>query len=98
MEAYYQQEMYVPISLCDREGRLSPVGAFTVFMDLASIHADLLGLGAADMIQRGLFWLTVKTKVRFLRRPRLMERVTVSTRPLAPEKVRSIREYRIERI
>ena len=96
MEAYYQQEMYVPISLCDREGRLSPVGAFTVFMDLASIHADLLGLGAADMIQRGLFWLTVKTKVRFLRRPRLMERVTVSTRPLAPEKVRSIREYRIE--
>lgn len=96
MEAYYQQDMYIPISLCDREGKLSLAGTFALFMDLAAVHAELLGLGARDMQARGLFWLTVKTKIRFLRRPRLMEKVTASTRPIAPEKVRSIREYRLE--
>lgn len=96
MEALYQQELFVPISLCDREGKLAPEAAFSLFMDLASVHAQLLGVGAEDMLRRGLFWLTVKTKVRFHRRPKLMERVSVSTRPLAPEKIRSVREYRIE--
>ncbi len=97
MEAQHQYTIPVPISLCDWEGRLSAAEAFTLFMDAAAIHAQQLGVGADAMFAKGLFWLTVKTKVEILDRPRLMEPVTVRTRPVAPEKVRSIREYRLER-
>ncbi len=95
MEARMQTELTVLPSVCDLEAKLSVADVFGLFMDIAAAHADALGLGADAMISRGLFWLTVKTKVRLFRRPRLMERVTVHTRPLAPEKVRSIREYRL---
>ena len=95
MEAKLQQEMTVLPSVCDLEAKLSVADVFGLFMDIAAAHADALGVGAEAMISRGLFWLTVKTKVRLFRRPRLMERITVHTRPLVPEKIRSIREYRL---
>ena len=95
MEARHQYDLTILPSVCDMEMKLSIADTFALFMDIATVHADLLGVGAEDMMGRGLFWLTVKTKVHFLRRPRMMERVTLSTRPLAPEKIRSIREYRL---
>ena len=95
MEAKMQYEMTVLPSVCDLEAKLSVADVFGLFMDIAAAHAEALGLGADAMFSRGLFWLTVKTKVHILRRPRLMERVTVHTRPLYPEKVRSVREYRL---
>ena len=95
MEAKLQREMTVLPSVCDLEAKLSVADVFGLFMDIAAAHADALGVGADAMISRGLFWLTVKTKVRLYRRPRLMERITVHTRPLVPEKIRSIREYRL---
>ncbi len=83
-------------SLCDLEGKLSVAGVFSLFMDIATQHAEHLGVGAKDMLSRGLFWLTVKTKVRILRRPGMMETVTLTTCPLVPERMRAIREYAME--
>lgn len=90
------REMTVLPSDCDREMKLSIPDLFAWFMDIATLHAEALGVGAGGMLARGLFWLTVKTRVRIHRRPRMLERVTLSTRPLAPEKVRAVREYRLE--
>ena len=95
MEARHQYDLTILPSVCDLQMKLSIADAFALFMDIATVHADLLGVGAEAMISRGLFWLTVKTKVHFLRRPRMMETVTLATRPLVPEKIRSIREYRL---
>ena len=97
MEASYSYSFPLPISRCDLTGRLGVADVFSLFMDAAAIHAQQLGVGAEAMIGRGLFWLTVKTKVEILDQPGLLEEVTVRTRPIAPEKVRSIREYRLER-
>ncbi len=97
MEARHQYDLTILPSVCDLEMKLSIPDTFALFMDVATVHADLLGVGATDMMRRGLFWLTVKTKVHFLRRPRMMETVTLATRPLAPEKIRSIREYRLSK-
>ena len=96
MEASYQYDISVLPSICDLEMKLSLADVFGQFMDIASLHAERLGVGADAMLSRGLFWLTVKTKVHILRRPRLLETVTLSTRPIFPDKVRSIREYRLE--
>lgn len=95
MEARKSCALTVLPSVCDFEGKLSIPDCFSVFQDAAALHAEQLGVGVDAMLGRGLFWLTVKTKIHFLRRPALTETVTVSTRPLVPERVRSIREYRL---
>ena len=97
MEAKLSRELMILPSACDQEMKLSIPDLFAQFMDIATLHAEQLGVGADAMFARGLFWLTVKTKVHILRRPRMLETVTLSTRPLVPEKVRAIREYRMER-
>ena len=95
MEARESCALTVLPSVCDFEGKLSIPDCFSVFQDAAARHAEQLGVGIDAMLGRGLFWLTVKTKIHFLRRPAITENVTVSTRPLVPERVRSIREYRL---
>ncbi len=97
MEAQLTREITVLPSVCDREMKLSVPDLFAWFMDIATLHAEALGVGADAMFARGLFWLTVKTKVRILRRPRMLETVSCSTRPLVPERVKAIREYRLEK-
>lgn len=93
MEARLQYDYTILPSVCDREMKLGVADLFALFMDIATLHAEKLGVGADAMFSRNLFWLTVKTKVQILRRPRMLETVTLSTRPLAPERVRAIREY-----
>ena len=97
MEASMSRQWVILPSVCDAQMQLSIPDLFAQFMDVATLHAEALGVGAKAMMDRGLFWLTVKTKVQILRRPRLLETVTISTRPLVPEKVRAIREYRLEK-
>lgn len=93
MEASYEMRHTVLPSLCDWEARLSVDGTFGLCMDIATAHAQLLGVGAAEMQQRGLFWLTVKTRMEFFRRPAMMEEVRLVTRPIRPERVRALRDY-----
>ena len=97
MEAQLSRDLTILPSVCDAQMKLSIPDLFAQFMDIATLHAEQLGVGANALFARGLFWLTVKTKVRILRRPRMLETVTLSTRPLVPEKVRAVREYRLSR-
>ena len=97
MEAKLSRNLTVLPSMCDRESKLSIPDLFAAFMDIATLHAEALGAGADTLIGRGMSWITVKTKVRILRRPRMLETALLSTRPLAPERVRAVREYRLER-
>ena len=96
MEANLTQEMTVLPSSCDWAVKLSIPDLFAWFMDIATLHAERLGVGEDALVERGMYWITVKTKAHILRRPRMMEKVTLSTRPLVPERVRAIREYRLE--
>ncbi len=85
----------VPASACDAEGLLSIPGVFDCFMDLAAEHAAQLGVGFSDMAGRGCYWIAVRTRVRFLRRPRMGETVRAETWPGAPGLAKSDRFYRI---
>ncbi len=96
MDEIYEKELETAPSVCDASGRLSYHGAFGLFMDAASSHADRLGIGIGDLMKKNLFWLTVKTRVEFISRPSLGKPVTVRTWPEAPEKVRGDRSYELE--
>lgn len=96
MENTYTRDYMVLPSVCDSAGLLDAAHAFALFMDLAHEHAELLGFDTPTMMKRGLFWVVVRTRVRFARRPGIGERVTLTTWPERPGRFSVTRDYRVE--
>ncbi len=90
------KELTVLPGMCDSAATLGVPDTFALFMDIATEHACALGNGIDVLSSRGLFWLAVRTRVRFFRRPKMLERVTLSTWPESPGKLRANRDYIIE--
>lgn len=93
----YETQHYIVPSLSDDSGLLGFQKCFGLFMDVAAVHAEHLGVGLDVMLGRGQFWITTKTMIRFIERPRMMERVTLRTWPELPSKIRGSRSYQILR-
>lgn len=93
MENYFEKELYINPSLADADGLLSRYETFNIFMDLADDHAGEIGVAWRHISPRGLFWLTVKTKVVFDERPKLGDTVTLATWVEEPTKLRGDRSY-----
>lgn len=92
----YQKNLIISPSIADSNGKMSYPAAFDIFMDMAAEHAEFLGLGFEAMAANNRFWLTVKTKILYYRRPKMAEQVTVSTWLEPPEKIRCNRCYDIQ--
>ena len=97
MKAVFEKTAEIAPSRCDADGRLGYPNAFSLFMDMAALHAETLGVGFQAMKNRGLYWLTAKTRIEFIDRPLIDEAVTVRTWPERPEKVRCNRSYELLR-
>ena len=97
MKAEYSKNITVLPSQVDAYGRMSHAQIFDLFMDVATEAAEALGVGLAFLRRQGLFWITVKTRVEFLDRPRLLDAVEVSTWPEPPAEMRCNRHYEIRR-
>ncbi len=93
MENYYQKSLVITPSLSDASGHLSIPSVFSLFMDIASEHAERINIGFQVMSAQSLFWLTVKTQVCVASCPRLMDAVTLSTWLEKPGRLRSVRCY-----
>ena len=96
MKPVYESSTLIVPSLADHSGRLSIPGAFRLFQDIASAHAEELGAGYYDLLKKDLFWLTVKTKLIFHSRPEMGQPVTLRTWPEVPGKLRCCRSYELE--
>lgn len=92
MENIMKRELLVPLSHCDNTSRLSVPSMFNLFMDIATDHANALKLSAKDLGE-DLFWLAIRTKVKISNRPLMSEKVTLSTWPQKPVRVRANRHY-----
>lgn len=96
MQPKYTKELTILPSVCDSAAALGIPDTFALFMDVATEHSSVLGCGLDVLGPRGLFWLTVRTRVKFFRRPKMFERVSLSTWPEAPGKLRVNRCYAME--
>ncbi|MBQ8813129.1 MAG: hypothetical protein IJZ85_01340 [Lachnospiraceae bacterium] len=85
----------ITASACDNTNHMSVQSIFTLFMDLAAEHGAELGLGMYDLAEKGLIWLTTKTKIRIHKRPRMLDTVTATTWPEVPDKIRCNRYYKL---
>ncbi len=97
MDQVFEREILLPPSVCDATGRLGYPGAFSLFMDAATEHAERLGIGLSEMLARRRFWLTVRTKIEFYERPRISEALRLLTWPEKPGAVRFNRSYELRR-
>ena len=97
MQARYSRDITILPSQIDAYGYLRPDEAFSLFMEIATEAAGRIGVGMDFLKKRGMFWITVKTKVRFIRRPGILDAVRVSTWPERPGEKRCNRHYEISR-
>ena len=95
MSTRYTRSVTILPSRIDAHGRLSVPDTFDLFMDVATEAAGEMGVGFDFLKKRGMFWITVKTRIRFIERPPLLSRVQVSTWPEAPGEKRCDRYYEI---
>ena len=97
MNAEYTKKVRILPSQIDAFGKLSVPHTFDLFMDTATEAAEALGVGWAFLQRKGLFWITVKTRVEFIDPPNLMDEVVVRTWPERPGEKRANRHYEILR-
>ena len=95
MECKMEKQLLVPASMCDHTGRLAIPHIFSLFMDLATEHGDAMGLGMDVLAKKNLIWLTVKTRIRFFRRPGMLENIAALTWPETPGRIRCHRFYQL---
>lgn len=95
MEPTFSKDTMILASRCDSTGRLGVSDCFDLFMDIATEHAETLDGGFTALGRRDQFWITVKTRIDFFRRPGLTETVTLTTWPEKPEGMRGMRDYLI---
>lgn len=96
MKAVYSKNHLVGVSMCDASGVLGIANTFALFQDIASEHAELLGVGRRAMQEKKAFWVTARTRVHFFHRPEMMQDVDITTWPAAPGAMRCDRFYRME--
>ncbi len=90
-----EKDFNVPLSLCDNTEKLSIASMFSLFMDIATEHANELKLGASDLGENK-FWLAIRTKVKIFERPNMSQKIKLSTWPQKPNRIRANRHYLIE--
>ncbi len=95
MANVYTKDFEITPGSADHSSRLSLHGAFPMFMDAAAEHGRHIGVGCHAMEEKGLFWVTVRTKLRFFERPVMEEMTEIRTWPEAPGKVRCVRSYEL---
>ncbi len=81
---------------CGADKCLSLVGAFSLVLAGAAMHCELIGTGCEEMKAARRFWLMTRARIRFFRRPSMMEPVRLTTWPGAPRHYTCDRYYTLE--
>lgn len=95
MNGIYSKELPVLPGFCDFRASLSISECARIFMDMASYHAEMLGIGYTGFEKRNLFWVAVKTRIEMKRRARMAELLHADTWPEEASGFKCNRNYRI---
>ena len=93
MQQYYEKSLIIGPSVIDADHLLSHAATFNLLQDVATEHAMELGMGLNALSRRSLFWLLVKAKIVFDKRPQIEDRVVLRTWPQAPGALRCDRSF-----
>lgn len=77
----------------DRYGRMQPAAVLDIFQDLATLHAEEVGIGRDAMLERGTIWVVVRTKLEIVSNPDHFQVVTARTWPHTLSKFSFLRDF-----
>lgn len=77
----------------DQYGRMQPAAVLDIFQDMATLQAEVMGIGRADMMSEGVFWAVVRLKMEMVREPKHFQVVTVRTWPHSLTRFSFLRDF-----
>lgn len=96
MDKLFEMKYDLRTSDFDKFNHIKPASVLDLFQDIASRHAEKIGVGFEAMKERSYFWVLIKIKFQVVSQPSFQQKVIVKTWPLAPDKLIYRREYSIE--
>jgi len=81
----YSREITVAVSHLDFCRCLKPSAVMGYFQDVATEHADILGIGYDDLLKKGLAWVMIRMSFVIRKSPKIGEILTISTFPEKPK-------------
>lgn len=96
MEAIFEKKYTVQVSETDFRQELKLSSLFVYLQDMATEHANLLGVGR-DVLQPkyGVIWVLTRARVDIVRYPRYKEEISIETWPEQPDKIEFNRNFLI---
>ena len=91
----HTEEFTVALDEIDFLERLKPSAVLQYFQDLATVHADIIGIGFEEMAARNMIWVLSKLSVKYYRSPKVGERIKVTTFPRKPSTAYALRDFYI---
>ncbi len=83
----------VAVSDADFTGRIKPSAVMEYFQDIATEHADMIGVGYAAMMAKNLVWVMTRMSFEVLKSPKIGEELTIKTFPEKPNNADVNRGY-----
>lgn len=77
----YKTQITLYNSYFDKNDRLTPKSILEIFQDVASIHAEDIGVGYKTMLDKNLYWILSRVKFDILKMPQPNQTVLVETWP-----------------
>jgi acyl-ACP thioesterase len=78
---------------CGPDGKMRHFHLMKHFQEIASMHAERMGLGMGWMMKNGLIWVLVDMRLGIVRMPRWKESCTIYTIPSGYDSLRAFREF-----
>ncbi len=96
MQTVWEKEYHLRGSDFDTFSRIAPSAVMDLFQDAASCHAEELGVGFEEMLQKGRLWVLTRVKFEICAKTEPYGTVRVRTWPLKPNRFNYRREYCVE--
>jgi acyl-ACP thioesterase len=90
-----QKEYKVLFGDGDISGRMRAFAVFEHFQNMAVRHADLLGVGKMDLIDKGQCWVLSRMQVVMHTRPKVDDDIVLRTWPRGADRLFFVRDYDI---
>ena len=83
----------VALDEIDFTERLKPSAVLQYFQNLATVHADILGIGFSEMLEKNMIWVLTRLSVKYYRSPEVGEKIRVVTFPRKPATAYALRDF-----
>lgn len=94
----YSEQVKLVASQFDLNDNITPTAILSLFQDIACVHGEMIGVGYENMLQKGLYWVLIRTKYDVLCSPKPYQQVIVETWPHVKGRVDFDRDYLIKDI